>query len=69
MTQKKKHSLIEAVSGTSIGLITSFIIQFFLYPLLDIPVSLGQNVIITAVFFTASIVRGYLVRRVFNKIF
>ncbi len=67
--QKKKHSLIEAIAGTLIGLVFSFIIQIFLYPLMGIPVSIGQNIIITAVFFVASIVRGYLVRRLFNNIF
>ena len=67
--QKKKHSLIETISGTVIGLVTSFIIQLFLYPILDIPVRLEQNIIITIVFFVVSILRGYLVRRLFNKIF
>ena len=67
--QKKTHSLIEAISGTVIGLVTSFIIQLIIYPLMDIPVSIGQNIIITSVFFTVSILRSYLVRRLFNKIF
>ena len=67
--QKKKHSFIEAVAGTLIGLLTSFVIQIVIYPILDIPVTIGQNIIITAVFFIASICRGYLVRRLFNKIF
>lgn len=67
--QKKKHSFIEALAGTIIGLITSFIIQLFLYPFLDISVSIGQNIVITAVFFIASVCRGYFVRRLFNKIF
>ena len=67
--QNKKQSLIEAVSGTLIGLVFSFIIQIIIYPALDIEVSIGQNVFITFVFFVASIVRGYMVRRLFNKIF
>lgn len=67
--QEKKHSLIEAIAGTIIGLLTSFIIQLVIYPVLGIPVSIGQNIIITAVFFIVSICRGYLVRRLFNKIF
>jgi len=67
--QKKKHSLIEAIAGTVIGLLTSFAIQLVIYPLLNIPVTIGQNVIITSVFFVVSICRGYLVRRFFNKIF
>jgi|TARA_R110002124_G_scaffold78682_2_gene209931 hypothetical protein len=67
--QDKKQSMIEAISGTLIGLVFSFMIQIIIYPSLDIPVSIGQNILITSVFFVASIVRGYLVRRLFNKIF
>ena len=66
--QTKKKSLIESVSNTSVGLITSFLIQITLYPALGIPVTLGQNMLITLVFFTASIIRSYIVRRFFNKL-
>jgi len=68
MNQSKKQSIIESVVQTTIGLVTSILIQIVLYPLMGIPVSFKQNLIITAVFFTVSIVRGYLVRRIFNKI-
>jgi uncharacterized protein YacL len=67
--QTKKQSIIEAIAGIIIWLLTSFLIQIFLYPLLDIPVSIGQNITITFVFFIVSFLRGYLVRRLFNKIF
>lgn len=66
--QTKKKSLIEAVSNTIIGLGISFLIQLIIYPVLNIPVSIGQNIIITAVFFIVSIIRSYLVRRLFNSI-
>jgi hypothetical protein len=65
--QTKRQSIIEAVSNTIIGLLTSFCIQLIIYPVLDIEVKLSQNIIITIVFFIASIIRGYLVRRFFNK--
>ena len=65
--QTKNKSLIEAVSNTIIGLGTSFAIQLIIYPVLNIPVSIGQNIIITAVFFIVSIIRSYLVRRLFNS--
>jgi uncharacterized protein YacL len=68
MKQSKKHSAIESITQTVIGLITSFIIQVILYPLLDIPVTFSQNLIITFVFFVASFLRGYVIRRYFNKI-
>jgi uncharacterized protein YacL len=65
--QSKKYSIIESVANTLIGLVTSFIIQLIIYPLLDIPVSIAQNIIITFVFLIVSIIRGYLIRRLFNK--
>jgi len=67
MSQSKKHSIIESITQTLIGLITSLLIQLILYPLLNIPVTFSQNLIITFVFFVASIIRGYLVRRIFNN--
>lgn len=66
--QSKKNSTIESLTNTVVGLLTSFAIQLVIYPLLSIPVTLNQNVIITVVFFLVSFLRGYLIRRVFNKI-
>lgn len=68
MKQKKVQSLIEAATGTILGLVVSFVIQLILYPILDIEVSIRQNITITIVFFVASICRSYIVRRVFNKL-
>jgi uncharacterized protein YacL len=65
--QSKKQSIIESLIQTVIGLITSLLIQLMLYPILNIPVTFSQNLIITFVFFIASIIRGYIVRRIFNK--
>jgi len=65
--QTKLHSIIESITQTIIGLLTSILIQVVLYPLLGIPVTLNQNLIITAVFFVVSIIRGFLIRRLFNK--
>jgi len=65
--QSKKHSLIESVTNTFVGLATSFLIQIAIYPLLNIPVTFKQNLVITFVFFIASIGRGYVIRRIFNR--
>jgi hypothetical protein len=66
MTQNKKQSFLESVIQTLIGLVTSILIQVILYPVMGIPVTFKQNLIITFVFFTVSILRGYFVRRFFN---
>lgn len=65
--QTKKHSIIETISQTLIGLGSSIAIQVVLYPLMGIPVTLFQNVIITIVFFVVSLIRGYCIRRYFNN--
>ena len=67
MSQTKKQSAFESLINIIIGLVVSFLIQLVIYPLLSIPVTLSQNIIITIVFFLASFIRGYLVRRWFNK--
>jgi hypothetical protein len=66
--QSKKYSLAESLINTFTGLMVSFCIQLIIYPILNIPVKISQNIIITLVFTIASIGRGYIVRRVFNSI-
>ena len=65
--QTKKQSVIESLTNILVGLITSFLIQLVIYPIMDISVSFNQNIIITIVFFIASFIRGYLIRRYFNS--
>lgn len=66
--QSKKYSLTESLVNTFSGLLISFAIQLMIYPAMGIPVKLSQNIIITLVFTLASIGRGYIVRRIFNKL-
>lgn len=66
MSQKRRKSLLESVVNSISGLITSFLIQIFIYNLLNIDVRIDQNILITIVFFTASILRNYIIRRLFN---
>lgn len=68
MTQSKNRSLVETIVQTLSGLIISFIIQLVIYPFLGIKVTIDQNILITLVFVAASIIRGYVVRRMFNMI-
>lgn len=65
--QTKKQSVIESLTNILVGLITSFLIQLVIYPIMGIPVSFNQNIVITIVFFIASFIRGYLIRRYFNS--
>jgi len=67
MLQSKKQSIIESITQTTTGIILSFFIQLLIYPILNIYVTFTQNLIITFVFFIASTIRGYVIRRIFNK--
>ena len=66
--QTIKNSILEIVTNVVAGLVTSFLIQLAIYPILGIPVTITQNIKITIVFFVASFIRGYVIKRIFNKI-
>lgn len=66
--QSRKKSILEAFTNTIIGLFVSFGIQMIIYPAMNIPVTLNQNFVITMVFFAASVLRSYIIRRIFVKL-
>lgn len=68
MSQSKKHSVLESFTNTTAGILTSFLVQLFLYPIMGIKVSLTENITITVVFFVISLIRMYVLRRLFNLI-
>lgn len=65
--QSRARSLTESLTNTGIGLAISMVTWRFVAWLYSIPTSSGQTVGITAIFTVVSIVRGYLVRRWFNR--
>lgn len=65
--QTKTHSFYEALCNTAVGFLISLSATFVIFPLLAIPTSAGQNVVITLFFTAISIARGYLLRRFFNR--
>ena len=64
--QPKHHSWAEAICNTVVGYALALVGQLFIYPALNIHVTLGQNMFIGAVFTLLSLVRSYTLRRVFN---
>lgn len=65
--QSKKQSLIEASSNTVIGFGISYISTFIIFPLVGLQTSPGTNLMITIYFTIVSILRGYILRRYFNR--
>ena len=68
MSQSRRLSLIETLAGVSIGFVVSVLASLVVYPAFGHSFTLGQNMAITVIFTALSIARGYLVRRLFNRI-
>jgi hypothetical protein len=68
MSQTKKQSIIEVIANTVVGFIISVGVSVLLFPLMGIPVTFGENLGITLIFTVISLVRSFLMRRIFNKI-
>lgn len=68
MAQSKKLSLIESTVNTLVGMLFSFVVSPLVYWLSDVEMSYYQMGLATVLFTIISIVRGYIVRRWFNRI-
>lgn len=66
MAQSKKHSLVESITSTAIGLGINVTAQHFIFPLFGIYIGWDSNFMIAVIFTFISIARGYVIRRWFN---
>ncbi len=67
MAQNKLESAIEVVVNVLIGYVVATASQIMIFPLFGIFIPLSDNLLIGAYFTAISIVRGYVVRRFFNR--
>jgi len=67
MTQSRRASLIEALANTAVGFCVSLLATLTILPALGVEASVGQSVSMTLAFTGISIVRGYVLRRLFNR--
>lgn len=65
--QTKTQSLIESVVNILIGYLVALASQLVVFPLFGINIPLTDNLLIGFWFTAVSIVRGYAVRRYFNR--
>ena len=64
-SQTRSMSLIESVANTGAGFLVSLVLQISLFSLMSIETTTTQNLLMSGVFTVASLVRGYLMRRMF----
>lgn len=66
-TQTKTNSILESLSNTGIGLLTTLIFSPIIYSMVGMSYTYSQLGWVTVLFTALSIVRGYIIRRFFNK--
>lgn len=64
--QSRKHSLLESVVSTAIGLVINTTAQHFIFPLFGIYIGWDKNLMIAVIFTFISIARSYIIRRFFT---
>jgi len=65
--QSRRHSLIESVANIAVGLGVAFLTQIIVFPWFGIHVDTEVHVSITLIFTVVSLVRSYILRRLFNR--
>lgn len=68
MSQTKKGSFIEALGNTIVGWTVNYIANLLILPKFGFNVTYSQAFYIGCIFTVISIVRSYVLRRVFNAI-
>jgi uncharacterized membrane protein (DUF485 family) len=65
--QTKTHSLIESITNVVVGYFVALLSQIAIFPLFGIHVTVRENVLIGLFFTVISIIRSYILRRIFTK--
>ncbi|KGJ22534.1 hypothetical protein [Paracoccus sanguinis] len=67
MTQSRRMSLIEAVTNVAVGYALAVVTQIMVFPWFDLHPSLGENLALGVIFTAISLIRGYALRRLFER--
>ena len=67
MSQSKFMSIFETCTNTLIGYLVAVCSQIIIFPLFNIEIPIADNFLIGLWFTLISILRGYFLRRLFNK--
>ena len=64
--QSRRMSLIEAVTNVALGYVLAVATQILVFPWFGLHASLGDNLVLGAVFVGISLLRNYALRRLFE---
>lgn len=68
MRQSRRMSLVEAFTNVVIGYVLAVATQMMVFPLFGLHTSLSNDLAIGAVFTVVSIIRSYVLRRLFEQL-
>jgi hypothetical protein len=67
MRQTRRMSLVEAITNVAVGYALAVAMQLLVFPWFGLHASIGENLAIGALFTGISLVRGYALRRMFER--
>ena len=68
MKQSRTLSLVESATNVVVGYILAIVTQMLVFPLFGIEATLGEHLAIGMAFVGVSLARGYVLRRLFERI-
>ena len=66
--QSRWMSLVESLTNIAVGYGLAVLTQILVFPLFGLQASLGENLVIGAVFTVISLIRSFALRRIFNRL-
>ena len=67
MSQSRSMSLVEAVTNVVVGYVLAVATQIVVFPWFGLVVSVGNTLAIGAIFVITSLLRSYVLRRLFER--
>ena len=67
MSQTSAMSLVEAVTNVIVGWLVALATQVVVFPVMGLQATVAQNLVLSATFASVSLLRSYLLRRLFTR--
>lgn len=67
MRQSRKASALEALANVALGYVLAVLTQVLVFPLYELEVTFGENLSIGLAFVGVSLLRSYVLRRLFER--
>lgn len=68
MKQSRLMSLVEAITNVVVGYGVAVMTQILIFPVFGLQTSLGQNLAMGGIFTIVSLIRSFLLRRLFEAV-